>query len=1032
MAQTTYDPDSDQQHALDHIREQEVDGTQTGYDREFGGIANNYGNEAEHPLGEGEAGKTADAGELKKDEKKAPDRSGFSAGDDINEKLGKGYSGKGSTKSKGLSRLFNSNSGLKKKVAIAGGAAGGSAIISVLVFLALLPLKIEHIVTNLESKYAAAGSQAVDTETQNLFSQYVTKQIMPNLNKGACHSTIDPTCVSVADGTTPVGKLFAAWKQGKLEQKLATKYGIIIGAKGDNTFYLNVKGYSYDIHSGQDIFNLPDTNTATRNEVRQAVRDGLKNATLYDRIYFRYKIGKLMETKYGVKRCVIACKTRDNYADSLANKKLAARAYLFRNLLPQKYGLIMQCVIGGCETKLATAQPGDTERLSPFQKNLQKQLAAYAAKFGSDKLEDLVKNADNVGKDGLKKVVAREAVKSLVSSIGGDTAGALAGEAAEKAVTPVGWVIFGSTVVVTASSIGPILAQASYAANKASAVELYQSYNTVSSEMKSGHIDSTELGSFSDVLSTNLSGLSTDNVDATQTPLYNSLMGSGSTTTSTSFLNNLFPTSYADTPAASYTCDNGKPVRSGKLVCDEEVLNIGNSSASNISDFVNGIPGLVPVAGAVHAVGTTISKIIVKGIELIPGVSTVTSWIGSQASSLLGLVMNKLIVTPFSDSMSGGRVFDMMAAGADASADCQLTLGCEQASDVAVNDIRNQQAADEKVAFEGKPMLARMFDTSSSYSFVSRLAMGMPSNLLTATNAGTASMLSNPINRISGVLSNMFTTNRAFAATTAQPDPFGIPQKYFPASDIPTDPEAYWKANCTGDYMTPWLNSQTQDPSTGEAIATKTNPCMLISTSVQIAGGLYDSSLLPKDLSGAAATASSVTGSAGTTIPTGTTVDLAHKVGSNPNITFQTKQDSDYFDSVLVDGTQSQCGGPTISPTLLGVILQLSQKYKIVLGVFDDGHGCDNGFHPKGMAVDINGVNAIDGSSGTGNRIDWTAGDIPIMQQFYNDASAILSANGGGGLGELQCFGGANIIKASGVSYFDDTCNHLHLDVGKR
>lgn len=101
----------------------------------------------------------ASAEELKDKEKDTPpDRSGHSAADDINERLGRGYTGKGSTKSKFLSKLYNSKSATKQKVAIAVAAAGTSAGLSFFLFIALLPLKIDNVIKNVESKYSAEAA----------------------------------------------------------------------------------------------------------------------------------------------------------------------------------------------------------------------------------------------------------------------------------------------------------------------------------------------------------------------------------------------------------------------------------------------------------------------------------------------------------------------------------------------------------------------------------------------------------------------------------------------------------------------------------------------------------------------------------------------------------------------------------------------------------------------------------------------------------------------------------------------------------
>ncbi|MDB6140245.1 MAG: hypothetical protein JWO94_3317, partial [Verrucomicrobiaceae bacterium] len=65
---------------------------------------------------------------------------------------------------------------------------------------------------------------------------------------------------------------------------------------------------------------------------------------------------------------------------------------------------------------------------------------------------------------------------------------------------------------------------------------------------------------------------------------------------------------------------------------------------------------------------------------------------------------------------------------------------------------------------------------------------------------------------------------------------------------------------------------------------------------------------------------------AGSSIPTGTTIELAKQIiAPNSNITFQTPQDKSYFDQVVATGKQTPCGSPTISPTLLGVLLTLSK-----------------------------------------------------------------------------------------------------------
>jgi hypothetical protein len=211
--------------------------------------------------------------------------------------------------------------------------------------------------------------------------------------------------------------------------------------------------------------------------------------------------------------------------------------------------------------------------------------------------------------------------------------------------------------------------------------------------------------------------------------------------------------------------------------------------------------------------------------------------------------------------------------------------------------------------------------------------------------------------------------------------------------------------------------------------------CALLDSAVRTGlGATQNSKILDENTYGFGQTGSSqVPQGAVGDLPTGTTQELAQRILDNPNIDFQVKpKQENWMKDIARTGKGSACGGPTVSPTLLGVILALAEKYKLVIGVLVDGHSCNNGFHPKGMAVDINGVNPLSGSGGTGNRIEWSAAEQGILKRFYEDAGPLLSQAGGGGLGQIGCFKGTKPTRADNVSYFADTCHHVHMDVGKR
>ncbi|MDB5166150.1 MAG: hypothetical protein JWM37_222 [Candidatus Saccharibacteria bacterium] len=257
-----------------------------------------------------------------------------------------------------------------------------------------------------------------------------------------------------------------------------------------------------------------------------------------------------------------------------------------------------------------------------------------------------------------------------------------------------------------------------------------------------------------------------------------------------------------------------------------------------------------------------------------------------------------------------------------------------------------------------------------------------------------------------------------------------------PTADVNATSAAYREANCDDTSDPNWIKTRffVLDSPFTEAMA-----CYSLSDK---------QACINSGMEHAATAAAAPAGPGSTTIATGSTQELAKQimdiVNANGNISFQTAQKQAFFQQVVDTGHQSECGNPVIDPKLLGVILTLSQQYKIVLGVFNNGHndgGCDGGFHPKGQAIDINGVASLDGSQTTGNRIGdgAAAGFDPeeqaIMKSFYTSAADVLKANGGGGLGQQQCFnGGPPVGDDAGkkLFVFDDACTHLHLDVGQR
>jgi surface antigen/endonuclease/exonuclease/phosphatase family metal-dependent hydrolase len=825
-----------------------------------------------------------------KEENAASDSSyGPSTADDIKNRLNAPGRG-GKHKQSGLSRMMGGKSKLKKRAAIALAAAGGSAIAAMFIFILMLPLKIESLVTNLDNHFGAASSQAMDEESANLLNAWIRRDIIGNLNKGTCRTTVSSGCVSVDKGAGPVSKLFNAWKQGKVEQKLATKYNIVLGKKAGN-FYIAFPEGTATISAADekafregklDIFTAAERNPdfkkqkITRNQIRGAVKTALAEETLSRRVYDRFQLGRYMEKKYGIKRCIIACDIRDEFTDKITDKKKFAKSVFIERVvapMSKNYAFLAGCILqgggGDCSTKPDDASSSDSERTSSGERNVTRISVELAQSIGKESAEELAKKAQVIADEGLQKYLVRSLVTKIAAFVG-QGSGDVAGQAATKAIPIVGWVLLAGQLAHAAKDIGPMIQYLGYAIKATASVQTYYVYATAASELKSGHVDATEMGTLSSALGSNLTGSKDDRSDATQTPLYGQINGTSNVTSAI-----IVGSASASGTSGNtgYLCNNGKPPN--EVVCPEENLAGGNKVSNAISDWydhsLGSLPGANVAVDFINFVGNLPGDALgwlLKHIDsklycnnvVSPGCVAAKSLFEKYGPDLLKSLTDKIFQPIVTDNMSGGRTYDVMAAGADVSKNqsCQVLLGCAKVSDKQAAAIRGQYLATQKKQFESQSMFARMFSTDSPYSLVSRIALAMPSSAGSARNQAVAGLVHNPLGMLGSMFSTMLTGGRVSADTGSTEDPFGVPQVAY--SSLPDNPDQYWDQNCVTGPMakydsstnkldvSDWLNAQKQDPDSGQPMPDVTNPCLLIYNLVINNGAKYDASLIPEDL----------------------------------------------------------------------------------------------------------------------------------------------------------------------------------------
>lgn len=169
---------------------------------------------------------------------------------------------------------------------------------------------------------------------------------------------------------------------------------------------------------------------------------------------------------------------------------------------------------------------------------------------------------------------------------------------------------------------------------------------------------------------------------------------------------------------------------------------------------------------------------------------------------------------------------------------------------------------------------------------------------------------------------------------------------------------------------------------------------------------------------------------------TGDVKSLAQQILDNPNITLSggSWNSGSTTPKSQIEATASgQSAIPSVvttsysrdlDPRILKVILTVAQKHKITVTSLIRTQMTAGGYskHPYGKAVDLSPI----GSCNTGASSECIQAINEIM-----DAN-ILPA--GGGFGQTSCSTErsalAAAINAKGLTSFDDTCNHLHIDLG--
>lgn len=727
------------------------------------------------------------------------------------------YKAPGTDKGKGPLGKPTAGKWWRSKKSMIGASLIAATITSVVVlFFSLLPLKLLHVVTNIQNHFFAVSENATERMTERLVQGYLKKHVFPALT--TCGNTVNKNCrVIVPDGGNPVTHLYRAWANARFEHKLATKYGIEFKyQQSSGKYFVKAPGLQQDIDISDfqrgevsdlfdsDGFQKSKSSNAFRNTLRQQIRLATDGEFFVKRMFYLHKASRLAKIKTGLPSCVITCtsSTRaklDNFRDWKKDQKnKAVRFALSQRVIgprDEMEKLVIKCMFSrSCDLDLKSGAQPDVDQdgkcragclesgkhVTGFENEIRTQILGLPDKYGLDsaaklataqKLYDEINAERSIKAYRFKKVVTA-AILEVAGGKGNAEVEARAKVAASRLVSSmplIGLILFAGDIASLYDYVAKNSPQMAHTLNSISMIGKWQTDAVYADEGKEGNIDPAMFGSWHDSFGPGQNSDVGGTAQAEQSPLYLSLIA-GKT----------YGPNEARPP--QYKCENGKPVPPPWVVCAEERLD-QTTDANQLRTKAKSIPGyelLVHVGDAQNFIFGKLASLVCKipGIDLLcKGLGFLLSVVGqiaAKAAEFSGLqhffaeLFNEhfLFSNPISPLMSGARAFNMAAAGADLLANelAHYTLGGVKLTAQQVNEIALDQENSRLAEYKNQSLFARLTDTESPYSPAAKLATAVPSTSMDSVNNLAASLFKNPFGKIFGTFNSVFNaTPKAFA-----------------------------------------------------------------------------------------------------------------------------------------------------------------------------------------------------------------------------------------------------------------------------
>lgn len=392
-------------------------------------------------------------------------------------------------------------------------------------------------------------------------------------------------------------------------------------------------------------------------------------------------------------------------------------------------------------------------------------------------------------------------------------------------------------------------------------------------------------------------------------------------------------------------------------------------------------------------------------------------WAMNKLFTLFGMTIDALA--------TGAKLYNNIAVGWDVLTNMfvQRNLGGQEVStqinEPIIPDWLTKSNQNHQEYMASLPLQERLFSTSEPSSLFARLIQQTPDS---ADPASIISVFTKQLAALPATLVSLLTGN-AWAATVNQVSAVsGVAQFDLLTTDTAEISTQVLEA---GDQPCPENKPGFSNTCVADKTVTKMGLCG-VSDSPDVCPELNDT------VPAAAAPGTDVSATGDPQALAAQIMALERSSGTTPGIWFSNSSARSDMDAIAKGGQIAACGGVTLDPALLNLILAAAKNYNIGFSSFLSGRGvCNDGYHPMGQAMDVSHIN---GSTLGGNAS--LSGPMPnisasLVKKFMEDISRMIPSGRSGGLGQRTCTPLVSASYPAKVVTFADTCHHLHIDVRK-